>query len=269
MCASESQSLLLIDDQPGNLHMLILYLEDYQFNVFTALNGEDGLKLAHKHHPALILLDISMPKMDGFNVCAKLKSNPATVDIPVIFFSAMDAVEEKLKAFGLGAADYITKPVLQQELLARITLHLNQKRLQHNLLQRLNAYQEHYGPLPGECEQGSEVSARHLKQVRHARELLLQNLCTPPSLDALSQAVGLGRKKLLKDFQVLYGMPVFEWLREHRLQHARTLLNDKSLSIEHIAESVGYSNSANFSNAFKQRFHMTPRAYRRLRENMP
>jgi DNA-binding response OmpR family regulator len=260
----ETQTILLIDDQKTHLMILTLHLEDYHFNVLTALTGQEGLELAKRHLPALILLDISMPSMDGFSVCAQLKADPVTTAIPVIFFSALEGIDEKIKAFSLGAVDYVTKPVRQEELLARITLHINQQHLYANLVQRLNAYQARFGCLPDELTQGHEVSVRHIKQIEKARDLMLKNLRNPPSLDELALAVGMGRKKLATDFQILYGMPVFEWLRDHRLQKACTLLRDTDLSIEHISMDVGYANSANFSNAFKRRFHLSPRHYRSL-----
>ena len=80
-------TLLLIDDEPGNLDMLMFYLKDYGFNILTALNGREGMESARRDCPALILLDIQMPRMDGFEVCEKLKADEQTRHIPVIFAS--------------------------------------------------------------------------------------------------------------------------------------------------------------------------------------
>lgn len=263
---TEKHSILLIDDEPGNLELLILYLEDYQFTVYTALNGQDGLQAAQNDQPSLILLDISMPHMDGFAVCAALKADARTEQIPVIFFTASHDVEIKAKGFALGAVDYITKPVRQQELLARVTAHLNQQRLYSSLLKRLNAYQERFGELNEAEELEQELPSHQLKRIYRVRELLIQDLTEPPSLTDLAHSVGINPKKLSRDFQVLYGMPIFEWLREYRLQKARSLLRDSDYPAEQIAQLVGYSNGANFSTAFKQRFQLSPRQYRKLRK---
>ncbi len=264
MLEQHTHSILLVDDDPDNLDTLILYLEDYRFGVFTALNGREGLEAARRDQPSLILLDVIMPRMDGFSVCQQLKIDPLTAHIPVIFLTSSDHEDEKAKGFALGAVDYITKPVRQKELLARVTAHLNQHRLYHNLLQRLDAYQQHFGQLPGEVEEDSLVSERQLKQIYRARELLIEHLENPPTLEELARTVGMNRKKLSDTFHTLYGQPVFEWLREYRLFEARGLLRDSALPVSEIALAVGYGNNANFSTAFKKRFGMTPKQYRQL-----
>ena len=96
----------------------------------TALNGADGLLSAQYGQPDLILLDIKMPGQDGFSVCRQLKSNTCTQSIPVIFFTALNVLEDKLSAFQLGAVDYITKPFDVREVMARVLLHCDQYKIQ-------------------------------------------------------------------------------------------------------------------------------------------
>jgi len=147
----QKRTLLLIDDNPSNLQMLVDILRDYGFVLMTALNGKDGLQIAQKGQPDLILLDVMMPCMDGFETCHCLKANVATQQIPVIFLTVSAQLENKLKGFNLGAIDYITKPISEPEVLARITTHLNQHHLQHNLAKRLQAYEQHFGPLDSDA----------------------------------------------------------------------------------------------------------------------
>lgn len=117
-------SILVVDDQPANIKVIAdnLIKEDYQ--IFSALNGELALKVAEAKKPDLILLDIQMPGMDGFEVCKKLKEIETCKSIPIIFITARTDIEDIVKAFDTGAKDYITKPINRRELLARVKTHL-------------------------------------------------------------------------------------------------------------------------------------------------
>jgi CheY-like chemotaxis protein len=106
----QKQSILIIDDTPANLDLLNNYLETYGVTVLTARSGEQGIKKAQYALPDLILLDIVMPGIDGFETCCRLKADEATKHIPVIFMTALETVEHKVRGFEVGAADYITKP---------------------------------------------------------------------------------------------------------------------------------------------------------------
>lgn len=112
--------ILIVDDHPDNLRVLSTILTEAEYKVRKAINGQIALKVAQNAPPALILLDILMPEMDGYEVCSLLKANPQTSDIPVIFISALDDVFDKVKAFDLGGVDYITKPFQTAEVLARV-----------------------------------------------------------------------------------------------------------------------------------------------------
>ncbi|MBF0411895.1 MAG: response regulator [Desulfamplus sp.] len=120
----KEQTVLIIDDNPTNLGVLTENLKSWGFDFMVARNGESGLKKAVQGKPDFILLDIYMPGMDGFEVCDKLKSDPATSEIPVIFLTADTDQSDKIKAFKMGAVDYITKPFQSEEVLARINRHL-------------------------------------------------------------------------------------------------------------------------------------------------
>ena len=132
---SAKDTLLIVDDMPDNISILLAFLSKSGFKVLVTPNGEQGLKTAEYAHPDLILLDVMMPGMDGFEVCQQLKSQDKTSDIPIIFMTALADTVDKVKGFNLGAADYITKPIQQEEVLARVTTHLKlhklQKQLQH------------------------------------------------------------------------------------------------------------------------------------------
>lgn len=120
----ENAKILIIDDQPSNLSILSDYLDKFNAEVMLEQDIKVALKLAEKKKPDIILLDIIMPEMNGFEVCEKLKKNPKTKDIPVIFMSALNDTDNIVKGFQAGGVDYIVKPVRQEEVIARITNHL-------------------------------------------------------------------------------------------------------------------------------------------------
>lgn len=125
--------ILVVDDQPNNLRFLSDLLSKQGYKVQKAINGKLALSAAMASCPDLILLDIMMPEMNGYEVCQKLKSTEKTREIPVIFLSALDETYNKVKAFGLGGADYITKPFQVEEVLARIEKQLTLRSLQKQL----------------------------------------------------------------------------------------------------------------------------------------
>lgn len=125
--------ILVVDDVVSNVDVLVGILKD-NYRVKVALNGQDALKVANGNdRPDLILLDIMMPDMDGYQVISALKQNPETADIPVIFVSAKNEVAHEAKGFELGAVDYITKPVSPPIVQARVKTHLELAQLIHML----------------------------------------------------------------------------------------------------------------------------------------
>jgi PAS domain S-box-containing protein len=126
-------TILIVDDTPVNLHLLSTALTQHNYKVVSASNGVIAIQTAISREPDLILLDIMMPGMDGYEVCTQLKANSQTRDIPVVFISAIDDVLDKVKAFGIGGADYITKPFRIEEVLARVEQQLNLRSLQKRL----------------------------------------------------------------------------------------------------------------------------------------
>lgn len=131
--ADGGENILLVDDTPDNLRLLSRILAERSYHVRAVTNGRRALETAQLSPPDLILLDIRMPGMDGFEVCVAFKENEKTQDIPVIFISALDDVADKVKAFDVGGVDYITKPFQYEEVVARVETHLALRRLQRVL----------------------------------------------------------------------------------------------------------------------------------------
>jgi CheY-like chemotaxis protein len=123
----QSECLLLVDDNTTNLQVLHEILGGRGYKLLVAKNGENALSIAHKAKPSLILLDIMMPGIDGYEVCRRLKADPETQDIPVIFLSALDDTKDKVKGLDLGAVDYVSKPFQAEEVIALVNTHLTIK----------------------------------------------------------------------------------------------------------------------------------------------
>ena len=134
---SEAELILVVDDTPANLDVISEALTDAGYEVAIAIDGERALKQVQYTLPSLILLDVMMPGINGFETCRRLKASPATKDIPVIFMTALSDTADKIKGFGLGAVDYITKPFEETEVLARVNTHIKLRNLHKELEQHV------------------------------------------------------------------------------------------------------------------------------------
>jgi two-component system, NtrC family, sensor kinase len=140
----ESELILIVDDTPANLQVLSAALAHEGYDVGIATNGESAIRQAQYRPPALILLDVQMPGIDGFETCRRLKADPVTQGIPVIFMTALADADHKVQGFGVGAVDYITKPFQHEEVMARVRVHrqirhlTNQLATQNQALAQLN-----------------------------------------------------------------------------------------------------------------------------------
>lgn len=138
----DDKVVLIVDDKPANLDILFQYLERAGYRVIVATNGEGAIRQAQRVQPDIILMDVMMPGLDGFEACRRLKAGKATHSIPVIFISALSDTKEKVQGFEVGGADYITKPFEELEVLARLETHITLYRLQKELQQQNRLLQE-------------------------------------------------------------------------------------------------------------------------------
>jgi adenylate cyclase len=166
--STEEVDILLIDDIPDNLRVLSAILEARGYRCRKALSGALALQAIALAPPDLILLDITMPTMDGFEVCKRLKASPATQGIPIIFLTARDAEAEKERAFNLGAADYIVKPFMAYEVLLRVKHQLALRQQQRQL-------ESQNQQLQAEIKE-RELAEAELRQQRQRSEDLLMNV---------------------------------------------------------------------------------------------
>ncbi len=131
--SASRKDILVVDDTLANLRLLTQMLSNHGYRVRPVTDGAQALLTARSVPPDLILLDIRMPGMDGYEVCERLKSDPLTQSIPIIFLSALGETEDKVKAFSMGGVDYVTKPFQVEEVIARVQTHLALRALQKQL----------------------------------------------------------------------------------------------------------------------------------------
>jgi len=130
---SAHNSILLVDDEPENLQPIVHFLEQSEYKIHISLSGSAALEILQDLVPDLILLDIMMPELDGYETCRRIKADPKLSDIPIIFMTAITDTSSKVKGFEVGCQDYITKPIQYEELLARVKTHIKMRQMQKEL----------------------------------------------------------------------------------------------------------------------------------------
>jgi DNA-binding response OmpR family regulator len=249
--------------------LLLSYFKGQSLDILVALSGEDGLRKAIGGRPDAILLDVAMPGIDGYTVCHRLKVDPRTATIPVIFLSANTTVAHKLEGFAAGGVDYIGKPFWAEEVVARVFVHLQIKQQVERLQaiaagetpSALNKFTHPVADIANLTNPASTAS-RDNEIVVAAIAQLQHDPAGWPGLDSLAKRVGTHEKKLTKLFRQHFGMTVFDYVAELRLENARSQLASSSLRIQLIADQAGYSNASDFSRAFRRHYGITPRQYR-------
>lgn len=189
--------ILIVDDDPANLRVLCDLLECYGYRIATARSGRDAIDKAQKILPNVILLDVLMPGLDGFATCAEIKMNSAIEQIPVIFLSALDDVQDIVKGFSVGGVDYITKPFKAQEVLARLE-HQVRLQLANTEINKLNhelslRIQQLETALEEKTVLFAEVHHRvknNLQIVNSLLRMQSQTLDDPKAIEAFQQSQG-------------------------------------------------------------------------------
>jgi DNA-binding response OmpR family regulator len=145
---SEQDAILVVDDQPANLKVLLSFLQEHDYRVYMVDSGQRALDILPKVQPDLILLDVMMPGMNGFEICRMIKADKKLAVLPIIFMTALDSVGDKATGFSVGAVDYITKPFQQVEVLARISTHITLRKRERELEEALEEIKTLNGILP-------------------------------------------------------------------------------------------------------------------------
>jgi signal transduction histidine kinase/DNA-binding response OmpR family regulator len=240
--------ILVIEDNPDVREYIKSTLEkDYQ--IIEAANGKEGVKKAIEYMPDLILSDIMMPEMDGYEACEILKKDPRTGHIPIIMLTAKVGVENRIVGWRTGADDYLVKPFNTEELLARID----------NLIRIRQVLQERYkrvADLPPDQITGDDPNEVFLQKVTTS---IKENLSEPHfSLDALYEEVGMSRTQFYRKYQSLTGQSPAVFLKERRMDLALHLLQTTDFQVAEVCYESGFNNPDSFSRMFANHFGFPP-----------
>ncbi|MCF2610802.1 substrate-binding domain-containing protein [Prevotella copri] len=243
-------TVLVIDDNTDIRQYERTLLQD-EYIVLEAADGKEGLAVALKEVPDLVICDVMMPVMDGLELTEQLKTNTATSHIPVIMLTAKNLEEHRAEGYEHGADSYITKPFHSKVLLARIENLLRQRQLLKNLYQ-------------GTKEAEKEISEAHLEDrdkqfLKQLQAIIQQNLSDSEfGVEDMGQQIGLSRVQLYRKVKAMTGSSVVDLLRKARLAKARRLLGTRSMSVSEVAYEVGFSAPSYFTKCFKEEYGMLP-----------
>lgn len=245
--SGQAPHILLIDDAPEDIRATLTLLRAQPWRVSVASEAYQGYQRALSLRPDLIVLDVHMPKMDGFSLCRLLREAPSTRQIPILFLSSANTPGERLEGLTLGGVDYIVKTSEPEEVLARIRIHL----------------QLTWRQAPDSQPDLAELALESDQVVlRAAMRMIDQQLDDIPSLATIAQKVGTHEKRLSSIFREHLGTTVFGYIRDARLRRGQQLLAEGVMSIQDIAELVGFRSACNFTTAFRQRLGLTPSQFR-------
>ncbi len=249
--AHEKDIILVVEDSPDMREYIRSALEPH-YTVMEAKEGEEGLRLAGEIVPDLIICDIMMPGLDGFEVCRTLKNDIATSHIPVILLTAKAAEENIIRGLEIGAADYIIKPFSTKILCARIRNLIELRRHFQQTIKREMTLQPAKMPL-------TSIDKEFLKDMQ---KVINENLSDPEfNVDQLSRKLYMSHSSLYRKIHALTGETPVDFIRSCRLRRGAELLKKKSVSILEVALEVGFSSTAYFTRCFKERFHQLPSEY--------
>lgn len=243
-------TVLVIDDNTDIRQYERTLLQD-EYIVLEAADGKEGLAVALKEVPDLVICDVMMPVMDGLEFTKRLKTNTATSHIPVIMLTAKNLEEHRAEGYEHGADSYITKPFHSKVLLARIENLLRQRQLLKNLYH-----------VTKEAEK--EISEAHLEDrdkqfLKQLQAIIQKNLSDSEfGVEDMGQQIGLSRVQLYRKVKAMTGSSVVDLLRKARLAKARRLLETRSMSVSEVAYEVGFSAPSYFTKCFKEEYGMLP-----------
>lgn len=249
-------AILLVDDEEEILEFLEHILKK-KYAVFKAVNGVEALKVLEKEAVQLVLSDVMMPEMDGFELCKIIKSNFEYSHIPVILLTAKNTIQSKVEGLELGADAYIEKPFSKEHLLAQIA----------SLIANRNIVKDYFASSP----------LVHIKSIAHSKaderflEVLNQTIyknLEDEHLDVekLAKVMNMSRITLYRKIKAISNLSPIELINVTRLKRAAELLAEGEYKVYEVADMIGFSSQSNFARNFHKQFNMTPTDYMQLKQ---
>jgi signal transduction histidine kinase/ligand-binding sensor domain-containing protein/DNA-binding response OmpR family regulator len=243
--------ILLVEDNPD----VTAYISGFMANdyrIITAEDGKDGLKKAMDKYPDLIISDVMMPLMDGFEFCEKVKSDERTSHIPVILLTAKADLDSKIRGLEYGADDYVTKPFEARELQIRT----------RNLIEQRRKLREKFSALVDLNPADIAASSMDEQLLKRLLEVFEDHMEEPDfSIEQFARHIGMSRIHLNRKIQALTNLSTRDFIRTLRLQRAARLLEQASGTVSEIAYKVGFNNLSYFSRTFRKHFGKLPRDF--------
>ena len=247
----DSSTLLIVEDNADMRSYMRESLEA-NYKIIEAKNGEEGILQSLEHSPDMIVSDVMMPKMDGFQFCAEIKKDERTSHIPVILLTAKASGESKIEGLEIGADDYLTKPFDNRELQVRIK----------NLIKQRRKLQEKFRKEFTVSPRDITVTSIDEQLVQKAIDAVEKNISDSDfDTAAIAKEVGISRTLLNTKLKALTGLPTGEFIRSLRLKRAAQLLQQGYGNVTQVAYDVGFQNLSYFAKAFRQQFGQSPSHY--------
>jgi DNA-binding response OmpR family regulator len=244
-------TVLLVEDNEDFLFYLKDNLREY-YNIVEAVNGREGWQKTLSAHPDIVVSDISMPLMNGIELCEKIKQDPRTKHIPVVLLTALTGEEQQLRGLETGAAHYLTKPFNFEILVSKIK----------NLLREQQSLKQVFTKQVAVKTTDVQVEDPGQKFVQDALSIVEKNISNAGfSVEELSRALLLSRAAVYKRLFVLTGKTPIEFIRTLRLQRAAQLLEKTNMTVAEVAYETGFNNPKYFSKYFKAEYGKLPSAY--------
>ncbi len=246
--------VILIVDDNADVRQFIRSGMDSRYTFFEAENGLKGFECASKEIPDLIISDVMMPEMDGFELCSKIKQDERTSHIPLILLTARAAIPDKIRGLETGADDYIAKPFNTEELSVRVSNLIEQRKRLHSHFH--DAHQVMPDDLP--------LNSLDQKFMSQAMEIIESKISNSEfDVEEFVDTLHLSRSVLYRKIKALTGQSVKHFIRTIRLKRAALLLKNKTASVTETAYQVGFNNPAYFSECFQKEFGVLPSHYHR------
>lgn len=247
----DKSTLLIVEDNPDVRKYISMILENH-YKIIEAKDGEEGLEKSYDQIPDLIITDVMMPKVDGFQLCRQLKTDLRTSHIPVIMLTAKATVQDKISGLETGADDYIMKPFEAEELQARIKNLLEQRK-------RLHEHFNKYGFVDTEPKSITSADQKFLAKVVNIIDENIPD--TSFGVEVLAEKIAVSHSLLYKKINSLTGTSAAELIKKLRLNKAAELIESNTGNISEIALEVGFNNPSHFAECFHKQFGVAPSQY--------
>lgn len=249
--APEKEVVLVVEDNP-DVRKYISGSLQAEYTVIEAADGEEGVDKALSNIPDIIISDVMMPRKDGYQLCAQLKSDLSTSHIPIILLTAKASEESVIKGLQTGADDYVTKPFNTRILITRVKNLIEMRRALHDAIRREMLLQ------PTEM-QVSSMDRDFLSELKNIIEKNMSDMNF--GVNELAKEMYMSRATLNRKIKALTGQSTNRYIQAYRLKRAAVLLKSKFGNVTEVALEVGFSSSNYFTQCFKEKFHQLPHAY--------